>query len=189
MSNQLIFERSSLSKLKGFSDLNSFDEYIQNALNKYYSTKSIPKLDETAEKFHDYIINDDSLIPDLIIYNKPFNKNECYYEYYSYGFNKYPRKKFILNENKDINNNSNIENINNIQNEKIINDENGIEDKENLIENNKEIKEENLEIEEKIKESRKKEKRIKRKKKKKSLKENLQKEEIKTEDNEKENKN
>ena len=101
MSNQVIFERSSLSKITGFKDLNLFDDFIQKALDKYEFTDIIPKLDETSEKFHDYIINDESAIPDLIIYNKTFNKNECFLEYYDYGFNKYPRKKFILKANKE----------------------------------------------------------------------------------------
>ena len=76
MSNQMIFERSSLSKIKGFKNLDSFDEFIQKALDKYNFTNSTPKLDESAEKFHDYIINEESLIPDLIIYNKTFNKKQ-----------------------------------------------------------------------------------------------------------------
>ena len=118
MSSQIIFERSSLSQIKGFKDLNLFDEFIQTALDKYNYTNDIPKLDETAEKFRDYIINDESLIPDLIIYNKTFNKNECYFDYYEYGFNKYPRKKFVLKTDK--NKAQKTDNIkdNNIQKEK-----------------------------------------------------------------------
>ena len=101
MSNQNIFERSSLSQIKGFKDLNLFDDFIQSSLDKYDFIDDIPKLDETAEKFREYIINEESLIPDLIIYNKAFNKNECYYEYYDYGYNKYPRKKFTLKAEKN----------------------------------------------------------------------------------------
>ena len=76
--NEITFERSSQSKIKGFKDLNLFDSFIQTALDKYYFTQEIPKLDESGEKFHDYILNEESQIPDLIIYNKPFNKNDCY---------------------------------------------------------------------------------------------------------------
>ena len=101
MSSQMAFERSSLSKIKGFKDLNKFDEFIQKALDKYDFTNKIPKLDESSEKFHDLILNEESLIPDLIIYNKTFNKNECYLEYYDYGFNKYPRQKFNLKAKKE----------------------------------------------------------------------------------------
>ena len=104
--NNEIFERSSFSKIKGFKDLNLFDDFIQTALDKFNFTSEIPKLDESAEKFHDYILNEESQIPDLIIYNKPFNKNDCYAGYYNFGFNKYPRKSFVLkaqeNKNKNI---------------------------------------------------------------------------------------
>ena len=112
MSSQIIFERSSLSQIKGFKDLNLFDEFIQKALDKYNFTHDIPKLDDSAQKFHDYIINEDSSIPDLIIYNQTFNKNQCYFGYYNYGFNKYPRKKFVLKANKE-ESKSNEENISN----------------------------------------------------------------------------
>ena len=104
-SDKTFFERGSLSNIKGFKDLNLFDDFIQTALDKYSYTQEIPKLDESAVKFQDYILNEESQIPDLIIYNKPFNKNECFSGYYNHGFNKYPRKKFVLNakENSDKN--------------------------------------------------------------------------------------
>ena len=142
MSNKIIFERSSLSQIKGFKDLNAFDDFIQSSLDKFYFTEVIPKLDETAEKFHDYIINDESLRPDLIIYNKTFNKNNCYYDYYDYGFNKYPRKKFTLkaDNNKSKNNDDTIK-------------DNNEENKENKNENTNENKEMEIKKEEEIKES------------------------------------
>ena len=188
----MIFERSSLSKIKGFKDLDSFDDFIQKALDKYNFTNSTPKLDESSEKFHDYIINEESLIPDLIIYNKTFNKNECYFEYYDYGFNKYPRKKFVLNakkEEEETNKNKETKNKNEEENilekdkkEEIKNDE--IKNTANISEKNndnditKENKEDNKgdnrEIAENIHKGNEKEKRSsKYKKKRKSLKENV----------------
>ena len=68
--------KKTLSKIKGFKDLNLFDYFIQTALDKFNFTSEIPKLDESAEKFHDYILNEESQIQDLIIYNILFkNKN------------------------------------------------------------------------------------------------------------------
>ena len=113
--NEITFERSSQSKIKGFKDLNLFDSFIQTALDKYYFTQEIPKLDESGEKFHEYILNEESQIPDLIIYNKPFNKNDCYSGYYNFGFNKFPRTKFTLKAQKNEENkeDSKINNTNN----------------------------------------------------------------------------
>lgn len=142
MSKHINFERSSLSQIKGFKDLNLFDEMIQNSLDKYSYTNVLPKLDETSEKFHDYIINEESLIPDLIIYNKTFNKNECYYEYYDYGFNKYPRKKFVLKATKD-----NIQDNNNTNNENTVNNDEQKTSNE-ILEKTNETKEENVESKE-----------------------------------------
>ena len=139
--NKISFERSSLSQIKGFKDLNLFDDFIQTALDKFSITQEIPKLDESVEKFQDYILNEESQIPDLIIYNKPFNKNECFSGYYNYGFNKYPRKKFVL-KNKDKNKNvekKEEENKNN-QNKELKNEKesNEIKEDDKLKENKEE---------------------------------------------------
>ena len=146
--NEIIFERSSQSKIKGFKDLNLFDDFIQNALDKFNYTSEIPKLDESAEKFHDYILNEKSTIPDLIIYNKTFNKNDCYSGYYNFGFNKFPRKKFVLNaqqntenkENKEIDHKNNEEENKNEEKNK----DDNIKEKEDIKIN--EEKNENKEI-------------------------------------------
>ena len=184
-SDKTFFERGSLSNIKGFKDLNLFDDFIQTALDKYSYTQEIPKLDESAVKFQDYILNEESQIPDLIIYNKPFNKNECFSGYYNHGFNKYPRKKFVLNakDKKENENNENIEKqneetkiekedneIKEDKSKKVKNEENkaSIENNENKIENetkkNENITEEKKEEENKMKEKpKKKDKKKKRK--------------------------
>ena len=133
--NKINFERSSQSNIKGFKDLDLFDDFIQSALDKYNFTPEIPKLDESAEKFHDYILNEESQIPDLIIYNKTFNKNDCFSGKFYFGFNKFPRKKFVLNAQngkKDEENNNLEEKTNNT--EAIINVGNK-EDKESMKDN------------------------------------------------------
>ena len=145
--NNEIFERSSFSKIKGFKDLNLFDDFIQTALDKFNFTSEIPKLDESAEKFHDYILNEESQIPDLIIYNKPFNKNDCYAGYYNFGFNKYPRKSFVLKAQENKNKN--------IKEEKEEKDDNNNKEKE------EELKEKEIELKEKENELKEKERKIK----------------------------
>ena len=131
--NEITFERSSQSKIKGFKDLNLFDSFIQTALDKYYFTQEIPKLDESGEKFHDYILNEESQIPDLIIYNKPFNKNDCYSGYYNFGFNKFPRTKFTLKAQK---------NEENKKESKMNNTDNNPNNKETQINQEKKLNEE-----------------------------------------------
>ena len=121
--NKINFERSSQSNIKGFKDLDLFDDFIQSALDKYNFTPEIPKLDESAEKFHDYILNEESQIPDLIIYNKTFNKNDCFSGKFYFGFNKFPRKKFVLNaqNSKKDRENNNLEEKTNNNTEDMIN--------------------------------------------------------------------
>ena len=144
--NKNIFDRSTLSNIKGFKDLNLFDDFIQSALDKYNYTSELPKLDETAEKFHDFILDDTSQIPDLIIYNQIFNKNKCFAGYYnSYGFNKFPRKQFVLkaeekkenNEHKENNNINDDKEIENKDKEQIKDDNNNKEINNDIIEDKK----------------------------------------------------
>ena len=47
-------------------------------------------------KLHIYMTIDKSTIPDLIIYNKTFNKSECFLESSVKAYIKFPRMRFII---------------------------------------------------------------------------------------------
>ena len=117
-------------------DLDKFDKFIQDTLDKFIFVKPWKELYlKTGKDAYD-IISNKSTIPDLVIYNKSFNKNDCFY--YSNKNNKnikFPRVKFLLRPkkikydnpyieekgkkeeenpiNNNINNNTNNNNINN----------------------------------------------------------------------------
>ena len=81
------------SRFKKFKELDSF---IQNSLDKYFYVEPWKKLYERTGKLHRDIISDKSTIPDLIIYNKTFNKSDCFIESNEKTFVKFPRMRFIL---------------------------------------------------------------------------------------------
>ena len=56
------------------------DQNIQNFLNNYKYYEEWPILKENTGKNVDLIISHKSTIPDLVIWNKKFNKNECFEE-------------------------------------------------------------------------------------------------------------
>ena len=80
-------------RFKKFKDL---DLFIQNTLDKYFYVDPWKKLYERTGKLHRDIISDKSTIPDLIIYNKTFNKSDCFLESNQNSFIKFPRMRFIL---------------------------------------------------------------------------------------------
>ena len=73
-----------------------FDSFIQKCLDKYFYVEPWKKLYERTGKFHKDIISDKPTIPDLIIYNKIFNKKYCFYESNPNSYIKFPRMRFIL---------------------------------------------------------------------------------------------
>ena len=82
-------------------DLNKFDKFIQNSLNKYFFVKSWEQLYNATGENHSDIISDKSTIPDLVIFNKPFNKNDCFFQTNNKRkYNKFPRKQFFLRTKK-----------------------------------------------------------------------------------------
>lgn len=76
---------------KGSIDHKGFDEFIQNSLNKYAFVEPWKDLYEATGVYSQYIVSNKSAIPDLVIYNKKFNKNECFFENKSTYFNPFPR--------------------------------------------------------------------------------------------------
>ena len=81
-----------------FSKFKELDNFIQNSLDKYFSVQPWDKLYERTGTLHREIISNKSTIPDLIIYNKTFNKANCFYDMNpnSKYFLKFPRMRFIL---------------------------------------------------------------------------------------------
>ena len=95
------------------------DKYIQECLNKY---KPVEDPDEslyenTSKEDQDLIISYRSTIPDLVIWNKKFNKNECFVGADANKKNDFPRYRFYLRlGNKDKNNKNKNDKKNNEKN-------------------------------------------------------------------------
>ena len=72
------------------------DQNIQNFLNKYKHYEEYPELKINTGKDYDSIISHKSTIPDLVIYNKVFNKNDCFIEANKKENNYFPRQCFFI---------------------------------------------------------------------------------------------
>ena len=79
-----------------FTKFRELDDFIQNSLDKFFFVEPWKNLYENTEMFSRYIISNKSTIPDLIIFNKTFNKNDCFEGADRNYFNKFPRMRFIL---------------------------------------------------------------------------------------------
>ena len=82
-------------KLK-FKRNEQLDLFIQKSLDKFFFVEPWKKLYDRAGELHRDIISDKSIIPDLIIYNKSFNKVDCYFDCKKKLLINYPRKRFQL---------------------------------------------------------------------------------------------
>ena len=94
--------------------LKSLDTFIQQCLNKYKFVEVKKELYDNTIKDTNLIISHKSTIPDLVIWNKPFNKNDCFVNIKdNNNYNSFPRSAFYLrvNNNEDINKNKKKENI------------------------------------------------------------------------------
>ena len=78
----------------------NLDKFIQSCLNKFEFVEPIKELYETTGEDNNYIISHKSTIPDLVIWNKTFNKNECFADCSIKKNNPFPRFKFYLRLNK-----------------------------------------------------------------------------------------
>lgn len=85
-----------MERKKNKIDLRKLDLFIQKSLDLYFYVDPWKKLYERTGRIHRNVISDKSTIPDLIIYNKQFNKSECFYETNNSKYVKYPRIRFIL---------------------------------------------------------------------------------------------
>ena len=81
--------------------LKKLDDFIQFSLDKYFYVDAWEKLYSVSGDNHYDIISDKSTIPDLIIYNKSFNKNKCFFHANKNDkYNKFPRIQFLLRPKK-----------------------------------------------------------------------------------------
>ena len=77
-----------------FSQSEQLDLFIQKSLDKFFFVEPWKKLYDRTGKLHKDIITDKSTIPDLVIYNKAFNKVDCYFDCKKKLLINYPRKRF-----------------------------------------------------------------------------------------------
>lgn len=76
---------------KGFSNHKGLDEFIQSSLDKYTFVDPKEEMYEATGAFSKFIVSNKSAIPDLVIWNKKFNKNECFFECSCIDYNAFPR--------------------------------------------------------------------------------------------------
>ena len=94
--NQENITRPNSKKILTKKDLNRLDEFIQQCLNMFKFVDPKEEFYEATGKEKDLIISHKSTIPDLVIWNKTFNKNECFEEANTKKPNNFPRYQFFL---------------------------------------------------------------------------------------------
>ena len=83
-------------------DLKRLDDFIQSCLNKFKFIDPLKSFYDKTGVDQDLIISHKSTIPDLVIWNKEFDKNECFEDAkITKEKNKFPRFTFFLRLNKD----------------------------------------------------------------------------------------
>ena len=114
------------------------DNYIQSCLDKYKPKENPdPSLyANTTQDERDLIISRKSTIPDLVIWNKQFNKNECFIGAKTNVENAFPRFTFYLRLNKDKNGKN--KNSKNNKNKEKKNKKNKNKNAKNNLNNNEE---------------------------------------------------
>ena len=98
-------------------DLKNLDEFIQKCLDNFKFVEPKKELYEATGNDKDLIISHKSTIPDLVIWNKTFNKNKCFIGANTSLPNEFPRYLFYIkikkNKKKYFNKNNNNTNTNN----------------------------------------------------------------------------
>ena len=136
--------------------LKNLDDFIQKCLDNFKFVEPKQELYDATGADKNIIISHKSTIPDLVIWNKTFNKNNCFFESNNNKETKFPRylfyikikknkkakKNSIENKKGNIANNNNLDNNfldkNNIENNSInINNINNNIIPKNIIKNNK----------------------------------------------------
>ena len=98
--------------------LNNLDEFIQKCLDNFKFVDPKKELYESTGEDKNLIISHKSTIPDLVIWNKTFNKNNCFIGANTNNEKKFTRYLFYIkikkNKKSKKNNNDNNKNKNNI---------------------------------------------------------------------------
>ena len=94
--NQEVITLQNPKKILTKKDLTRLDEFIQQCLNMFKFVDPKEEFYEATGKEKDLIISHKSTIPDLVIWNKTFNKNECFEEANTKKPNNFPRYQFFL---------------------------------------------------------------------------------------------
>lgn len=89
-------QNSNVKSKNLFSAYKELDDFIQISLDKYHFVDPAKQLYDSTGFSANAIVSHKSAIPDLVIYNKKFNKNECFYDADSSIINLFPRLKYIL---------------------------------------------------------------------------------------------
>ena len=104
--------------------LNNLDEFIQKCLDNFKFIEPKQELYDATGADKNIIISHKSTIPDLVIWNKTFNKNNCFIGADINKESKFPRYLFYIKIKKNkkskknnIENKNSINNINNINND------------------------------------------------------------------------
>lgn len=87
-------------KEKSTIDYQKLDSFIELALSKFEYKEPLSSLYTATGSHSYYIINNNSLTPDLVIFNEIFNKNVCFYDFKGGSYNPFPRKKFNIEQKK-----------------------------------------------------------------------------------------
>ncbi len=76
---------------KGFDNHKGLDDFIQNSLDKYHFVDPRQEMYDATGVYSKFIVSNKSAIPDLVIWNKKFNKNECFVDSNRKEYSAFPR--------------------------------------------------------------------------------------------------
>ena len=79
-----------------FKNFKYFDNFIQNCLEKFKLVEPKKEFYDATGKDANFIISHKSTIPDLVIWNKKFNKNYCFEDADYNKDNPFPRYRFFI---------------------------------------------------------------------------------------------
>lgn len=79
-----------------FQNFKFFDNFIQNCLDKFKFVNPRKEFYDVTGKDANLIISHKSTIPDLVIWNKTFNKNKCFIGANTSNKNDFPRFLFYI---------------------------------------------------------------------------------------------